>query len=121
MTERPKGPLGIDPLYFSIFLFTLLMLFVFYLLLPRALRKQYFGAYPKRHAWSARTRSRRSGSAIAGGGSKSYAVRTLFLNFRRLSLPPAKYCVQSISSPMNLSLCFPTTVFSHGLLYGRFA
>lgn len=57
---RPKGPLGIDPLTFSISLFVLLLLFVLYLLLPRALRKQYFGAYPRRHAWSARSRARRS-------------------------------------------------------------
>ena len=57
---RPKGPLGIDPLTFSITLFVLLLVFVLYLLLPRALRKQYFGAYPRRHAWSARSRVRRS-------------------------------------------------------------
>jgi hypothetical protein len=56
----PKGPLGIDPIQFSIGLFGLLVLFVLYLLLPRALRKQYFGAYPRRHAWSARSRLRRS-------------------------------------------------------------
>jgi len=61
MGDRPKGPLGIDPLHFSIVLFGFLLLFVLYLLLPRAVRKQYFGAYPKRHAWSARSRSRRSG------------------------------------------------------------
>lgn len=62
MSDRPKGPLGIDPLRFSIVLFAFLFLFVIYLLLPRALRKQYFGAYPKRHAWSARSRARRSGA-----------------------------------------------------------
>jgi hypothetical protein len=59
MSERPKGPFGIDPLHFSIFLFSILILFVLYLLLPRGFRKQYFGAYPKRHAWSARIRSSR--------------------------------------------------------------
>lgn len=58
--SRPKGPLGIDPLTFSVTLFGLLLVFVLYLLLPRALRKQYFGAYPRRHAWSARSRARRS-------------------------------------------------------------
>jgi hypothetical protein len=62
MSDRPKGPLGIDPLRFSIVLFAFLFLFVIYFLLPRALRKQYFGAYPKRHAWSARSRARRSGA-----------------------------------------------------------
>lgn len=55
----PKGPLGINPIQFSIGLFSLLLLFVLYLLLPRAVRKQYFGAYPRRHAWSARSRMRR--------------------------------------------------------------
>lgn len=59
----PKGPLGIDPIQFSMGLFGLLLLFVFYLLMPRALRKQYFGAYPRRHAWSARSRMRRSRGA----------------------------------------------------------
>ena len=69
MGDRPKGPFGIDPLHFAIGLFGLLLLFVFYLLLPRAVRKQYFGAYPKRYAWSTRSKtgSRRS-------GSRSYAV-----------------------------------------------
>jgi hypothetical protein len=56
----PKGPLGIDPIQFSFGLFGLLVLFVLYLLLPRGVRKQYFGAYPRRHAWSARSRMRRS-------------------------------------------------------------
>lgn len=71
MSARPKGPLGIDPLQFSAFLFTILILFVLYLLLPRAVRKQYFGAYPKRHAWSARTRSRRTRNNISGGTQSS--------------------------------------------------
>lgn len=71
MGDRPKGPLGIDPLHFSVFLFGILVTFVLYLLLPKAFRKQYFGAYPKRHAWSARVRARRGGrsvqNSIAGG------------------------------------------------------
>lgn len=69
---RTKGPFGIDPLAFTFTLFGLLLLFVLYLLLPRALRKQYFGAYPRRHAWSARSRVRRNrgyGDASLGGGS----------------------------------------------------
>jgi hypothetical protein len=59
----PTGPLGIDPIQFSIGLLCLLLSFVLYLLMPRALRKQYFGAYPRRHAWSARSRMRRSRGA----------------------------------------------------------
>jgi len=58
--SRPSGPFGIDPLVFSFSLFGLLLLFVLYLIIPRALRKQYFGAYPRRHAWSARSRVRRN-------------------------------------------------------------
>jgi hypothetical protein len=63
--ERGTGPvlLFLDPLKFSVALFTLLILFVFYLLLPRGVRKQYFGAYPKRHAWSTRSRAARRSSA----------------------------------------------------------
>mmetsp|Transcript_7251 Transcript_7251/g.15104 ORF Transcript_7251/g.15104 Transcript_7251/m.15104 type:complete len:301 (-) Transcript_7251:122-1024(-) len=73
MSDRPKGPLGIDPLAFSSVLFAFLILFVVYLLLPRAVRKQYFGAYPKRHAWSARSRSRRGtgGTRSTFGGAQS--------------------------------------------------
>mmetsp|Transcript_20407 Transcript_20407/g.26312 ORF Transcript_20407/g.26312 Transcript_20407/m.26312 type:complete len:306 (+) Transcript_20407:251-1168(+) len=71
MGDRPRGPLGIDPLQFSAFLFTVLILFVLYLLLPRAVRKQYFGAYPKRHAWSARSRSRRAPRSAFGGTQSS--------------------------------------------------
>ena len=59
MGDRPTGPLGIEPLQFSLILFGCLLLFVLYLLLPRGLRVQYFHAYPKRYAWSARTRARR--------------------------------------------------------------
>mmetsp|Transcript_15176 Transcript_15176/g.25202 ORF Transcript_15176/g.25202 Transcript_15176/m.25202 type:complete len:286 (+) Transcript_15176:104-961(+) len=64
MTDRSTGPFGIDPLHFSFALFGLLVLFVLYLLLPRGLRVQYFKAYPKRYAWSARSRARRSGRSI---------------------------------------------------------
>mmetsp|Transcript_33168 Transcript_33168/g.51442 ORF Transcript_33168/g.51442 Transcript_33168/m.51442 type:complete len:318 (-) Transcript_33168:111-1064(-) len=81
----PKGPLGIDPLQFSVALFGILLFFVLYLLLPRALRKQYFGAYPRRHAWSARSRMRRSrggyGQSLEGGsitGASSIATGTTF-------------------------------------------
>ena len=64
------GPLGINPLHFSAALFGLLFLFVLYLLLPRGVRVQYFGAYPKRYAWSARSRSgrRRKQQNIGGDG-----------------------------------------------------
>ena len=64
MSDRPTGPFGIDALNFSFTLFVLLVLFVLYLLLPRGLRVQYFKAYPKRYAWSARSRARRTGRSI---------------------------------------------------------
>ena len=72
-----SGPLGINPLHFSAGCFLLLFLFVMYLLLPRGVRVQYFGAYPKRYAWSARSRGRmnkqrssmsNNGSVVGGGG-----------------------------------------------------
>ena len=50
------GPLGISPTSFGLLCGGLLLLFVGYLVLPRGLRVQYFEAYPKRHAWSSRTR-----------------------------------------------------------------
>jgi hypothetical protein len=81
--SRPKGPLGIDPLTFSVTLFALLLLFVLYLLLPRALRKQYFGAYPRRHAWSARSRVRRS----RGYGDVSYVLNLKTITFAYLQTP----------------------------------
>lgn len=57
--SRPTGPLGIDPLYFSLALFGLLAIFVLYLLLPKGLRVHYFWAYPKRYMWSAKPRRNR--------------------------------------------------------------
>lgn len=61
--------LGINPLHFSSALFGLLFLFVLYLLLPRGVRVQYFGAYPKRYAWSARSRGGRRWRNGGDGGS----------------------------------------------------
>lgn len=77
MGDGALGPLGINPLHFSASLFGLLFLFVLYLLLPRGVRVQYFGSYPKRYAWSARSRSGRRkrgggpGDASLGGGESS--------------------------------------------------
>jgi len=71
-TTSVMGPLGINPLHFSASLFTLLFLFVLYLLLPRGLRVQYFGSYPKRYAWSARSRSGRRRKQQQGGDGGSY-------------------------------------------------
>ncbi|EED95567.1 predicted protein [Thalassiosira pseudonana CCMP1335] len=77
MGDRPTGPFGIDPLAFSGTLFGLLFLFVCYLLLPRGVRVQYFGGYPKRYAWSARSRGRRrkGGDSSVYGGSSIASAR----------------------------------------------
>eukprot|EP00577_Skeletonema_sp_RCC1716_P020637 CAMPEP_0113410896 /NCGR_PEP_ID=MMETSP0013_2-20120614/21958_1 /TAXON_ID=2843 ORGANISM="Skeletonema costatum, Strain 1716" /NCGR_SAMPLE_ID=MMETSP0013_2 /ASSEMBLY_ACC=CAM_ASM_000158 /LENGTH=298 /DNA_ID=CAMNT_0000297177 /DNA_START=44 /DNA_END=940 /DNA_ORIENTATION=- /assembly_acc=CAM_ASM_000158 len=71
MADGVTGPLGINPLHFSAGCFLLLFIFVAYLLLPRGVRVQYFGAYPKRYAWSARSRGRRTGGNKRGGMSVS--------------------------------------------------
>lgn len=70
MGDRPLGPLGIDPLHFSLTICALLLLFVLYLLLPKGLRVHHFRAYPKRYAWAARPRSRRSRSSSNGGNGQ---------------------------------------------------
>lgn len=71
------GPLGINPLHFSATLFGLLFLFVLYLLLPKGIREKYFGAYPKRYAWSARSRlSLSSGGSGGGGGGRQSSSGT---------------------------------------------
>lgn len=43
------APVWISVQHYSTFLGTVLGLWLFYLLLPKGLRKQFFGAYPKRH------------------------------------------------------------------------
>jgi len=68
-----NGPFGIDPLHFTGFLLCCLFLFVLYLLTPKGIRVQYFGAYPKRYAWSARSSRGVSGALRrAGGDPNSY-------------------------------------------------
>lgn len=64
--DRLMGPLGIDPLYFSLVLLGCLILFVLYLLLPRGVRVNYFNGYPKRYAWTARPRRRRTNTQLSG-------------------------------------------------------
>jgi len=78
--------LGINPLSFSFFMFGLLVLFVLYLLLPRGLRVGYFGAYPKRYAWSARTRAQRVAGRVQQPsiGEASYVTDTTMNNYRQL-------------------------------------
>lgn len=57
------GPLGINPLYFSLGLLAYLALFVLYLLLPRGVRANYFHAHAKRYAWAAKPRRRRNNNS----------------------------------------------------------
>lgn len=73
-----KGPFGIDPLHYTLTLLFFLALFVIYLLLPKGYRVEYFGAYPKRYAWSARSRVARTRGSTTGTGTtgpSSTAVR----------------------------------------------
>ena len=58
-SARHLDPLGIAPWDFTQFMFGLVTLYVLYLLLPRGFRIHHFGSYPKRYAWSARTRRSR--------------------------------------------------------------
>lgn len=53
------GPLGIDPLNFTECMFFGLLFWLMYLFIPKGIRFTYFGAYPKRYPWSARTKRRR--------------------------------------------------------------
>jgi hypothetical protein len=53
------GPFGIDPLGYTEFVIGCLILWVFYLFIPRGLRFTYCGSYPKRYAWSDRIKRRR--------------------------------------------------------------
>ena len=98
MSDRPKGPFGIDPLHFSVLIFSVLILFVLYLLLPKAFRKQYFHAYPKRHAWSARVRARRA-------GGRSQVCYFFFWDLMNLELSYQKDIMFSIGSSLLLVLC----------------
>jgi len=53
------GLFGIDPLSYTAFCVCCLGLWALYLSIPRGYRFRYCGAYPKRYAWSARTKRRR--------------------------------------------------------------
>jgi hypothetical protein len=53
------GPFGVDPLNYTEFVIGCLALWLVYLFIPRGLRYTYCGSYPKRYAWSARTKRRR--------------------------------------------------------------
>ena len=53
------GPFGVDPLHYTEFVIGCLVLWLVYLFIPRGLRYTYCGSYPKRYAWSARTKRRR--------------------------------------------------------------
>ena len=53
------GPFRIDPLNYTEFVICCLVLWVVYLFIPRGLRFSYCGSYPKRYAWSSRTKRRR--------------------------------------------------------------
>ena len=77
--EMVLGPLGIDPATFGLLCAAALLGFVAYLVLPRGARVEYFGAYPKRFAWSSRTKAvrdriRYGGAGGYGGGASISSV-----------------------------------------------
>jgi hypothetical protein len=77
MSDRPTGPLGVDPLQYVCVVFGLLICWVAYLLLPKGMRQQHFGAYPKRFRWSARPRSKRGNANGSGSGGGRGQVSSL--------------------------------------------
>ena len=94
------GPFGIDPLHFLQIVMMLLFFWVLYLLLPRGIRFNLCGSYPKRYAWSERSKRRRrqnkssvahhggAGSTIGEmsfGGSTVETSSTLNANHKELS------------------------------------
>ncbi|KAL7517023.1 hypothetical protein ACHAWX_001982 [Stephanocyclus meneghinianus] len=114
MSDRPLGPLGIDPLTFSASLFGLLFLFVLYLLLPRGVRVQYFGAYPKRYAWSARTRGGRmrkkgGGESLFGGSSIGSARVAARPPSNPRAIAPGDSIADANNSSRHLDFNTPTT------------
>ena len=58
-TSKVTGPFGIDPLQYTEFAILCLALWALYLFIPRGIRFTYCGSYPKRYAWSARSKRRR--------------------------------------------------------------
>lgn len=76
--EKVYTPLpGVTPTAFTAATFSLLALYVLYLLLPRGVRVAYSGSYPKRYKWSDRTMRardrRRRGLPPGGMGTPSVA------------------------------------------------
>ncbi len=59
-TSTITGPFGIDPLDYTEFCILCLFCWAFYLFIPRGFRFTYCGSYPKRYAWSSRSKRRRN-------------------------------------------------------------
>lgn len=66
------GPFGIDPLHYTEFVIVCLALWLLYLVIPRGYRFTFFGSYPKRYAWSSRTKRRRMRRAGGATGLPYY-------------------------------------------------
>jgi hypothetical protein len=64
----------IDPFGFAVASFGCLLVYALYLVLPRGLRKQYFGALPRRHAWS--NSNSNSNSVGSRGGTVQSIINT---------------------------------------------
>lgn len=96
----------IDPLQFSTFLLVLLLLFVFYLLLPRGIRKQYFYAHPKRHAWTARSQHSNGshGSHMSNSNNQNAASRSLHPPHTQQQQQQQQYRGNHASTPIGLQV-----------------
>jgi len=67
------GPLGIDPVHFTEFMFFWLFAWFTYLFIPKGIRFMYCGSYPKRYAWSARSKQRRQKAYFSARSSYNYS------------------------------------------------
>lgn len=104
------GPLGIDPLRYTEFLFSLLLIWILYLLVPRGLRVTYCGAYPKRYAWSSRIKRKRKQILLQRQGimmnTNDMTLPTHFVS------PPSSIPLKHTPLSGNLSVAAPSTYVS---------
>jgi len=118
--SKVQGPLGIDPLRYTEFVFSLLLIWVLYLLVPRGLRVTYCGAYPKRYSWSSRIKRKRKQiilqrqSATNINNTNTTAGYTYYMNGAPTTLPspPSLIPIKHTPNSGNLSVAAPSTYVS---------
>lgn len=92
------------PTEITMILYILLLLFVLYLLLPRGLRVHYFGAYPKRYAWS--TSRIRSSASVASSNNRNRLTDIGNIGNMYSSPPPSSTIVGELS-PISITTANP--------------